>query len=373
MPFSFWEKTHFINDLDLVIIGSGIVGLTSAIYYKRLHPTHKIVVVDRDFLPNGASTKNAGFACLGSPTEILDDLHHRSEKEVLDTLTMRWQGLTRLQNLVAPVDMQLESCGGTELFLTKDTEKWHTVNQQLLYLNELFYTATGQKEAISLKSISHGFRGCIGSAALRLEGALDPGLMMKSLIQQTRQAQIELWNGLTANHLEEKASSVLIHTNQGPIRSNRVLVCTNGFSSSLFPNLDLRPARAQVLVAKTDKPLSWKGIYHLEEGYYYFRDLSDHRVLLGGGRQLDILGETTTEMSTTQLIQNDLENLLTEVILPDTHFTIEHRWAGIMGVGSAKQPIIERASERIGRAIRMGGMGIAIGTEVGYQAARMWD
>ena len=373
MSFSFWEKTHFINDLDLVIIGSGIVGLTSALYYKRLFPIRKVVVIDRDFLPNGASTKNAGFACLGSATEILDDLQNRSEKEVLSTLKMRWEGLNRLQTLVPASEMNFESCGGNELFLANDQKKWDLVNEQLPYLNELFYEATGHNQAITINYSAKYFGGCIGSAALRLEGALDPGLMMQSLIRQARQVGIELWNGLTVNDLEEHPNSVEIHTNRGQLNSNRVLVCTNGFSNSLFPNLDIRPARAQVLVAKSESALPWKGIFHLNEGYYYFRHLSQQRVLFGGGRQLDILGETTTEMSTTPLIQNDLENILREVILPDTDFSVEYRWAGIMGVGSGKQPIVERVSERIGRAIRMGGMGVAIGSEVGFQAANIWD
>jgi len=47
------------------------------------------------------------------------------------------------------------------------------------------------------------------------------------------------------------------------------------------------------------------------------------------------------------LIQNRLEQLLKEVILPETEFKIEHRWSGIMGLGSSKNPIVSQLSDHV--------------------------
>ena len=62
---SYWEKTSFF-DYDVIVIGSGIVGLNAAIHLKKSSPALKISVLESGFLPTGASTKNAGFACFGS-------------------------------------------------------------------------------------------------------------------------------------------------------------------------------------------------------------------------------------------------------------------------------------------------------------------
>ena len=70
---SFWEKESFINQTVYLIIGSGIVGLSTAIYLKQREKGKKVTVLERGFLPTGASTKNAGFSCIGSPSELLDD------------------------------------------------------------------------------------------------------------------------------------------------------------------------------------------------------------------------------------------------------------------------------------------------------------
>ena len=42
----------------------------------------------------------------------------------------------------------------------------------------------------------------------------------------------------------------------------------------------------------------------------------------------------------TTLVQNSLEGLLKNLILPDTNYVIEQRWSGIMGLGESKTPII---------------------------------
>ena len=142
---------------------------------------------------------------------------------------------------------------------------------------------------------------------------------------------------------------------------------TNGFAEKITNN-QVKPARAQVLITEPIPNLDIKGTFHLDKGYYYFRNIDD-RILLGGGRNLDFEGETTTEFGETELIQNHLEKLLKEVILPDTDFKIAHRWSGIMGMGSSKKPIVEPLSENVFCGVRLGGMGVAIGSLIGKELA----
>ena len=79
MNLSYWEQKSWFTNIDFAIIGSGIVGLSCALELRELHPEAKIVVFEKGTLPSGASTKNAGFACFGSMTELLDDLKIHSE------------------------------------------------------------------------------------------------------------------------------------------------------------------------------------------------------------------------------------------------------------------------------------------------------
>ena len=79
---SHWEADSFFSNIDTLIVGAGIVGLSAALHLRAKFPNRRIVVVDRGPLPIGASTRNAGFACFGSMTELLDDLSNQPEDSV---------------------------------------------------------------------------------------------------------------------------------------------------------------------------------------------------------------------------------------------------------------------------------------------------
>src|ERR1700759_3129272 len=98
--FSYWERTAFIDNADVIVIGSGLVGLSAAMHLKMREPALKVLVLERGFLPTGASTKNAGFACFGTVSEQLEGLKRSSEDEVARLAGYKWRGLQRLrQNL----------------------------------------------------------------------------------------------------------------------------------------------------------------------------------------------------------------------------------------------------------------------------------
>ena len=123
-----------------------------------------------------------------------------------------------------------------------------------------------------------------------------------------------------------------------------------------------------MIITEPINDLSIKGCFHLDRGYYYFRNI-DNRILLGGGRHLDEEIETTTEFGLTNTIQHQLEKLLHQVILPDQQVEIDQRWSGILATGSQKRPIIKSIDKNVHCAVRLGGMGVAIGSEVGRRLA----
>ena len=74
MNLSYWELKSWFMNVDFTIVGSGIVGLNCAFYLKQKYPSANILILEKGILPQRASTKNAGFACFGSLSEIIDDL-----------------------------------------------------------------------------------------------------------------------------------------------------------------------------------------------------------------------------------------------------------------------------------------------------------
>src|SRR5690606_38626726 len=195
------------------------------------------------------------------------------------------------------------------------------------------------------------------------EGQINTGKMMDTLLYKVRNAGINVLNSITVESFTETADRVFLKTDHFELETRKLFIATNGFAAQLIKE-DVKPARAQVLITKPIPNLAIKGTFHLDEEYYYFRNI-DNRILFGGGRNLDFKGEETSSFGETQLIQQRLENLLRTVVLPRTLFEIDLRWSGIMGVGAQKRPIVKSLSDRVYCGVRMGGMGIAIGSTVG--------
>ena len=370
---SYWEYQEWFKDVDHVIIGSGIVGLQCAISLRQKYPTDKIIVLERGYLPSGASSKNAGFACFGSPSEILDDLRTNSPEEVADLVELRARGLEILKNTCGANEIEFEQFGSHEVFTKEERALYENCASRLEELNKLlapiFKTDIFE---IADQNISHfGFNDVDHLIKNKLEGQINTGKMIQRFIQLARDSKIEIINGAEATTLENNGEHVMIELNQQfAFRSSKVYIANNGFAAKLLPELDVKPARAQVLVTSPINDLKLKGTFHMFEGYFYFRNIGN-RILFGGGRNLDLEGETTTELNISELIQNDLEHKLKNVVIPGKEFTIDHRWAGIMGVGETKKPIVQHISPNVICGVRMGGMGVAIGSIIGDQMANL--
>lgn len=369
MNLSYWETRTWFSNIDFCIIGSGITGLNCALSLKERFPKSKILILERGILPNGASTKNAGFACFGSVSEILDDLKSHSETEVLQLMQRRLKGLKLLRKNLGDQSIGYKEYGGYELFTKHDAALFEECKTALPYLNRMLKPIFGEA-AFGIQKDVFGFKNVQKKLIFnQFEGQLNTGRMMEALMHKVQKSGIKILNNITVEEFDEAGHSVRIKADKIEISVNKLLIATNGFSQQLgIP--EVRPARAQVLITKPVKNLEIKGTFHLDKGYYYFRNFSN-RILLGGGRNLDFKTEETTEIAQTELIQQKLEELLKTTILPETAFEIDQRWSGIMGVGKQKNPVVKQISENIFCGVRLGGMGVAIGSLVGKELSEL--
>jgi len=371
--FSYWERTTFIDDADVIIIGSGIVGLSAALKLKKLDPALKVLVLERGFLPSGASTKNAGFACFGTVSEQLALLEHSSEDEVARLVNYKWRGLKRLRQNLGDNAIEYYQYGGYELFFDEETDRADECMDQMSYLNKLLHQAIGSDEIYSVatkKIPDFGFNKVSRMIYNAFEGQINTGKMMRALLQKVYDAGILVLNSCAVMAIEQQDKGIYLKTSQGNFKTGKVILATNAFANQLFPELKVIPGRGQVLVTKPVAGLKLKGTYHFDEGYYYFRNI-DNRVLFGGGRNLDFNAEATWEFGHTYKVKEKLTNVLNEVILPGQHFEIDYWWSGIMGFGDDINPIVKQVEPNVFCAVRCNGMGVAMGSLVGEEVAEL--
>jgi gamma-glutamylputrescine oxidase len=373
---SIWEKESFFAPQDIVIVGNGFVGLWSAFYLKKKNPSFKITIVDRGIIPTGASTRNAGFACFGSLSELIYDSRQMGTDKMLELVEMRFSGLKQIQKHFPKKEIDFELCGGYELYGDNDAITFESLQLNIEYLNALLKPITGTKHTYKLidkKIKDFGFEKTKHIIRNNLEGYLHSGKLVKALLQKVQSMGVQVFSNVEIKNFERSDGKIKLATNQHfHLSTEQLLICTNAFAKQLLPDLDITPARGQVLVTSEIENLQWKGSFHSDEGFYYFRNLGS-KVLLGGARNKAFKEEETTEMNTTSLIQNELERYLEEVILPKHtgHYTIDYRWSGIMAMGSEKMPIVKEIEPGIFCAVRMSGMGVALAPVVGQTITRL--
>lgn len=364
--FSYWEQQSFFR-YGHIVAGAGITGLSTAIELKHRYPHDSVVVLERGIMPAGASTKNAGFACMGSVTELLADLQTMTEQEVVMLFALRKSGLEILRKRLGDHNIGYRERGGFELIDENAKDALNHIDR----LNELLSPVNKQAFRPANSRISEfGFSPAFVHAVIEntCEGELHTGMMMRALIDYAIRAGVEIKTGVAVTGFEEGSDHVAVSVKNSLGREDIILkggtfnICTNAFTKQLLPGEDVIPGRGQVLVTTPIEGLRFKGIFHMDEGYFYFREI-DRRILIGGGRNMDFAGEATTEDAITTTIQDSIERKLRDIIIPGLDYTVEQRWSGTMAFGKTKQPIIKAISPRVYGAFRMGGMGVALGSE----------
>jgi glycine/D-amino acid oxidase-like deaminating enzyme len=361
---SFWEKRSFLN-YDVIIIGSGILGLSTACEIKEQFPDKEILILERGIFPTGASTKNAGFLCFGSLTEILADISAKGEASAIDLVNKRWEGINILKQRLAENKIGYLNFGGYELI---DSKHSHSIDK-VEYVNSLLERFFNER-VFEIKNDfieQFGFnkdhiRSLVYS---HYEAQIDTGELMKTLLKYTEFLGVQIINGAEVKDVS-KGKVTVFHNylrEEVNFHADQIIICANAFTGKLFPGMNVTPGRGVVLITKPVNGLKFKGIFHYDEGYYYFRNFGK-RVILGGGRNLDFKSEETSEFGLNENIVNDLKLKLSEMILPGVEYEIEDTWSGIMGFTGNKLPVIQRYDDNCLAAISCNGMGIALSSYV---------
>lgn len=372
---SFWEQKSFTH-YDYIIIGAGITGLSTACAIKEKKPKASVLVLERGLLPTGASTKNAGFACVGSFSEKLSDLELMGENAFLTLIENRWVGLYLLRKRLGDDNIDFQNNGGFELILKNgklDRDRMYDMNALLerIFNNKVFYEKPELVERFGFN------KEMVQTVVLNpFEGQIDTGRMMQTLINYAGILQVKILTGANVEYINEMPHKVEVNVKSGmgeqmKFSCEKVAYCTNAFTKHFFPDMEIIPGRGQVLcTSPIEGGLPFKGVFSFDEGYYYFRNF-ENRIVFGGGRNLDFETETSTQFEVNEKIMQQLEFYLAEMIIPDKQFTIDSKWTGIMAFGKNKLPIIKKVTDRQVIGARLNGMGIALGSKIADELCGM--
>jgi glycine/D-amino acid oxidase-like deaminating enzyme len=368
---SIWEDS-IINNCDIAILGGGFLGLWSAYFLKQKNPKLNIHIYERDSIGLGASTRNAGFSCFGTVGEFVADTLISSEEEAFKSIQERYLGLQEIQKFIKSynIDIDYENIGGYELL---ESEKFESVVDKIPYLNALMKEHLNLDNTYQYSHIkntklhfnSNKFNHIISNP---YEAGVNSAKLLMGLKHINESLGVKIFQGTEVKAIEDNTIFLSNNYREYQVKTKKIVLALNSFVNK-FINHTITPCRGQIIWCDNLK-LNFKGTYHFDDGYYYFRTIGDDQLLIGGARNSDFETEYTQEYSKNSKIQEKLLSFVHQE-LKVSDFIIKKQWQGIMGFSHNKQSIIKEVNPNIWHLHACNGMGVALTPLIAKQFSDM--
>jgi gamma-glutamylputrescine oxidase len=307
--------------VDVAIVGAGVTGCAAAL--RLAEAGLRVRVHDERAVAEGASGRNGGFALRGAACRY--DVAREAYGVEHARGLWQWteQALDRLEGLAGDA---LRRPGSFRL--AADDEERGEIRSEYEALRRDGIAADWFDDLPG--HLAGRFNGGIHHPG---DGALQPARWVRRLAALAADAGAEIREHDRVDDVTQ-------------LDADQVVVATDGYGHGLVPELadSIWPTRGQVIVSEPLDRVLYDRPHYARQGFDYWQQLPDRRVLLGGFRDVSILDELTDVEVTTELIQTSLESYLGELIGAKPRIT--HRWAGIFGLTQDMLPLVGRVPGR---------------------------
>ena len=325
-----------LEQVDVAIVGAGITGCTCALALAG--DGLRVRVHDARGIAQGASGRNGGFALRGGAARY-DVARESYGGDAARELWRRTEAA--LDRMEAFADGELRRAGS--LRLAADREERAAIRAEYEALREDGFDAEWREELPPRLAAS--FDGAIFHPR---DGAMQPAIFVRRLAAAALDAGAEIVEHDRVDSLDA-------------LDANEIVVATDGYGRGLISELAdaIWPARGQVVATEPLPERLFDYPHYARNGFDYWQQLSDGRLVLGGFRDFSIMSELTDVEETTPVIQEALDAFLVELLgyMP----VVSHRWAGIFGLTQDLLPLVGRVREGVWIAAGYSGHGNVLG------------
>jgi gamma-glutamylputrescine oxidase len=368
MTTALWSRPdiHLSSQLeaDVLIVGGGYVGLSTAYWLKELNPEKKIILLEGQKIGSGASGRNAGFLTKGSASFYHKLFSDWGLTEALSIYKYAQDSIDLVVDRILKDKKGIEFEATRSLTLFSDSHFYESVKKNKLDLSLFQFSWCDEKE------LPLGLRqNFVGAFENKNEYKINPMQLLELLRDQCLLRGVKIIESNVAYELVPSGLKTETHL----IKASSVILALNGYSAQFHPAFKkyIFPHRAQMLAVELTEDLDSSALHYDPSERVYWRIQGKNKLLIGGKRLINEASEAGDYERISPQIQHALEDYLHEKIR--VKFKILNRWAGIMGFTSTELPIISKVEAPLETLVVAGfsGHGMGLGFKAGQEAAEV--
>jgi len=361
-------------DVDVVVIGSGSTGISTALYLAQEHGI-KAVVLEANQSAWGCSSRSGGQGQNASGRLSRSQWIERWGVDVAKKLDTEIRtGFENFKQLAFEIDC--DATDGGHLYVAHRPEKMVYLKEQARVRNEIFGYKTQILSAEAVRENHFNDHDASGAIWEQEGVGIHPLKFTYGLIRKARALGVKLHTASPVQGWETVGGVHHLRTPGGIVRAKRVAVCTGGYTgqglnpltkNKLMPILSnnmvtspLSPAQIEAAGFKTKVFLTDTRTLR-----FYYRLLGDNRLQIGSRSALT--GADAPASKHQKLLTDGIARKFPSL----AGIKIDHSWWGWVDVSHDMMPRISRPdpAQSVWYALGYGGNGVSFSTWAGKRLA----
>ncbi|MEV0634102.1 FAD-binding oxidoreductase [Streptomyces sp. NPDC050619] len=363
------------ENADLVVVGAGLTGLSTALHAARKGA--RVVLVEKEKIGSGASARNGSMCNLGFTIGVGQAIRRYGIERAREIYNSYGQAVDTVEELVTTesIDCQFRRVGRLGVAYRPEHFARQQVQQRDLARHFGHETTLVGKSELRAEIGSDFYHGALLDP---LSAGLHVGRFVRGMAEAAERAGVEIHEGNAATDVRRAPNGRFqVETARGVVDAGQVMMATDAYTDRSFPWLrrkqvcvgsfiivtePLGEELARALIPRGRLIVDSKNIGH------YFRLTPDHRLMFGGRARFAPSDPESDNKSGAVLLREMRE------IFPQLSRTkVEYVWGGSVGFAMDRIPHAGQTADGVYYSMGYAGHGVQMATYMGRVMAEVMD